>query len=73
MDAESRVERKVKAQERKYSSRYKPKQVGRSVFIIQAVQAKRAEQVKDGRVITTPSRPRMLPTALRTYVGAVHG
>ena len=44
MDAEKRMERKVAAKDRKYSSRYRPKQVGRSVFTIQQVQAKRAEQ-----------------------------
>ncbi len=58
MDAETRMERKVAAKDRKYSSRYRPKQVGRSVFTILQVQAKRAEQaeqVKGGRV-EKPSR-----------------
>lgn len=59
MDAHARMERAVKAQERKYAARYKPKQVGRSVFTIQAVQAKRAAQAKDGRATKTPSRPRV--------------
>jgi hypothetical protein len=49
MDAETRAERKVAAQDRKYALRYRPKQVGRSVFTIQQIQAKRAEQVKGGR------------------------
>jgi 1,6-anhydro-N-acetylmuramate kinase len=58
MDAETRMERKVVAKDRKYFSRYRPKQVGRSVFTIQQVQAKRAEQaehMKGGRV-EKPSR-----------------
>lgn len=59
MDAETRMERKVAAKDRKYSLRYRPKQVGRSVFTIQQVQAKRAEQVKGGRV-EKPSRSRVL-------------
>jgi hypothetical protein len=61
MDAETRMERKVTAKDRKYSLRYRPKQVGRSVFTILHVQAKRAEQaeqVKGGRV-EKPSRPRV--------------
>jgi hypothetical protein len=61
MDAETRMERKVAAKDRKYSLRYRPKQVGRSVFTILQVQAKRAgqaEQVKGGRV-EKPSRPRV--------------
>ncbi len=55
MDAEARMARKAAAKDRKYSSRYKPKQVGKSVFTIQQVQAKRAEQGTDGRV-KKPSR-----------------
>jgi hypothetical protein len=58
MDAETRMERKAAAKDRKHFSRYRPKQVGRSVFTIQRVQAKRAEQVgqtKGGRV-EKPSR-----------------
>ena len=55
MDAETRMERKIAAKDRKYSLRYRPKQVGRSVFTIQQAQAKRAEQVKGGRV-EKPSR-----------------
>lgn len=58
MDAEERMARKVAAKDRKYSLRYKPKQVGRSVFTIQLIQAKRAEQVKGGRV-EKPSRSRV--------------
>jgi hypothetical protein len=61
MDAETRMERKIAAKDRKYSLRYRPKQVGRSVFTIQQVQAKRAEQaeqVKGGRV-ENPSRSRV--------------
>lgn len=56
MDAEARAERKAARQDRKYALRYKPKQVGRSVFTIQQVQAKRAAQAKSGRVTTKPSR-----------------
>jgi len=56
MDAEARMARKVEAKERKQSLRYKPKQTGRSVFTIQQVQAKRAEQVKSGKAIPKPSR-----------------
>ena len=55
MDAEARMARKVAEQDRKYSLRHRPKQVGRSVFTIKEVQAKRAEQVKGGRV-EKPSR-----------------
>jgi hypothetical protein len=55
MDAEARMTRKVAVQDRKYTLRYRPKQTGRSVFTIQEVQAKRAEQVKGGRV-GKPSR-----------------
>lgn len=63
MDAEARLERKVAAKDRKYSLRYRPKQVGRSVFTIQQVQAKRAEQTKGGRA-EKPSRSHVytLPT-----------
>ncbi len=63
MDAEARLARKAAAKDRKYSSRYKPKQVGRSVFTIQQVQAKRAEQEKGGRV-EKPSR-------LHTFFGGL--
>ncbi len=55
MDAEARLARKVTAKDGKYSLRYRPKQVGRSVFTIQQIQAKRAEQVQGGRV-EKPSR-----------------
>jgi hypothetical protein len=55
MDAETRMERKAAAKDRKHSLRYRPKQVGRSVFTIQEIQAKRAAQVKGGRV-EKPSR-----------------
>ncbi len=68
MDAETRMERKAAAKDRKYFSRYRPKQVGRSVFTIQQVQAKRAEQVehvKGGRV-EKPSRSRV--HALNTFL-----
>lgn len=56
MDAETRMARKVAKQERKYALRFKPKQTGRSVFTIQGIQAKRAEQVKNGRASSLPSR-----------------
>ncbi len=56
MDAEARMTRKAAAKDRKYSSRHKPKQVGKSVFTIQQVQAKRAEQVKGGKATPKPSR-----------------
>jgi hypothetical protein len=56
MDAEARAERKAARQDRKYAVRYKPKQVGRSVFTIQQVQAKRAAQIKRGKETTKPSR-----------------
>ena len=56
MDAETRMARKIAKQERKYAVRFKPKQTGRSVFTIQQIQAKRADQVKDGRATTKPSR-----------------
>ena len=49
MDAQERAERKVAAQERKYRERYRPKRVGQSVFIIQRVQAERAEKLKEAR------------------------
>lgn len=55
MDAETRLERKIAAKDRRYTLRSRPKQVGRSVFTIQQVQAKRAEQGKGGRV-EKPSR-----------------
>lgn len=55
MDEEARMAREVAKQDRKYSLRHKPKQVGRSVFTIQQVQAKRVEQRKGGRV-PKPSR-----------------
>ena len=55
MNAEARMARKAEAKDRKYFLRFKPKQTGRSVFMIQQVQAKRAEQIKNGRVTTTPS------------------
>ncbi len=63
MDAQARLERKAAKQDRKYSSRYRPKQAGRSVFIIQQVQARRAEEVKGGRV-AKPSRSHVLMTNL---------
>jgi hypothetical protein len=63
MDAEARMERKVVAQERQYKRRYKPKVVGRSVFTIQAIQAKRAETVKGGKVDKS-CRPRVSVTLL---------
>jgi hypothetical protein len=56
MDAEARAERKTARQDRKYALRYKPKQVGRSVFTIQQVQAKRAADIKSGKGTTKPSR-----------------
>lgn len=55
MEAEVRLARKIAVQDRKITLRYRPKQTGRSVFTIQQVQAKRAEQVKGGRV-GKPSR-----------------
>jgi hypothetical protein len=71
MDAETRMERKVAAKDRKYSLRYRPKQVGRSVFTILQVQAKRAEQteqVKGGRV-DKPSRPRVFAESVFSITG----
>lgn len=55
MNAEARMARKAEAKDRKYFLRFKPKQTGRSIFTIQQIQAKRAEQIKNGRVTTTPS------------------
>jgi hypothetical protein len=69
MDAETRMERKVAAKDRKYSLRYRPKQVGRSVFTILQVQAKRAEQsgqTKGGRV-EKPSRSRVFVERVVPY------
>jgi hypothetical protein len=69
MDAETRMERKIAAKDRKYSLRYRPKQVGRSVFTILQVQAKRAEQteqVKGGRV-EKPSRSRVFVERVVPY------
>ncbi len=63
MDAEQRMARKAAAQDEKYARRYKPKQVGCSVFTIQQVQAKRAKQVKGGRA-TQPSRSRVRAGAI---------
>jgi hypothetical protein len=60
MNAEARMARKAEAQDRKYSLRYKPRQTGRSVFTIQQVQAKRAEQRKNGRAMTRPSHSYLL-------------
>lgn len=59
MDAEARMARKAAAKDRKYSLRFKPQQTGRSVFTIQQVQAKRAAQIKNGRVTTKPSHSRV--------------
>ena len=70
MDAETRMERKVAAKDRKYFSRYRPKQVGRSVFTIQQVQAKRAEQaeqVKGGRV-EKPSRSHVFAKSVFSFI-----
>ena len=68
MDAETRLERKVATKDRKYAARYKPKQVGRSVFTIQEIQAKRAEQVKGGRV-EKPSRSRVFAKSVFGITG----
>ncbi len=55
MDAEARMARRAEAKDRKHFLRFKPKQTGRSVFTIQQIQAKRAEQIKHGRATTKPS------------------
>ncbi len=58
--------RKTVAKDRKYFLRYKPKQIGRSVFTIQQVQAKRAEQGKGGRV-EKPSRSHVFTASVFHY------
>jgi hypothetical protein len=69
MDAEARAERKAARQDRKYSLRYKPKQVGRSVFTIQQLQAKRAERIRSGKETTKPSRSSVFSCATASAIG----
>lgn len=72
MDAERRMERKAAAKDRKYAARHRPKQVGRSVFTIQRVQAKRAEQIQGGRV-EKPSRSPVFCRALSVTATSPRG